>query len=74
MDVGGAEIGQHHEMFNERVIALKQSIRLRRNAPGVKPLPPQAFGAIMTVQWRMSLIGEPEIRVAPMRASQGGAA
>jgi len=36
--------------------------RLRRRLPAVKPLPPHAFGAIMTVQWRM-------MRVEPVSSS-----
>jgi hypothetical protein len=49
MDPSGAEIGQHYEPFNERVIAFAgRSAAAKRGA--VKPLPPQAFGAIMTGQ------------------------
>jgi hypothetical protein len=57
VDPGGAQFGQHYEMFNEAVIAALPSMPARVAAaatlPLAKPLPPQAFGAIMTVQWRV---------------------
>ena len=49
MDPSGAEIGQHYEPFNERVIAFSPGSAAAKRA-AVKPLPPQAFGAIMTEQ------------------------
>ena len=49
MDPSGAEIGQHYELFNERVIAFPRGSAAAKRA-AAKPLPPHAFGAIMTVQ------------------------
>ncbi len=59
MDRRGAEIGQHYELFNERVIADAAIGTAAARRVAAKPLPPYAFGAIMTFEWRMFLIGEP---------------
>ena len=53
VDPDAAEFGQHYELLNERVIA--DAVPDWRNRPACghgtsgKPLPPQAFGAIMNM-------------------------
>ena len=53
VDPDAAEFGQHYELLNERVIADAVADARARPACGHsiagKPLPPQAFGAIMNM-------------------------
>jgi len=62
VDPRGAEFGQHYELFNERVIATAAVIASGRataaTLTSAKPLPPHAFGAIMTFRLHVP-VGEP---------------
>lgn len=53
VDLDAAEFGQHYELLNERVIAdaifNSRSRTGCGHGAGQKPLPPQAFGAIMNI-------------------------